>query len=146
MPAKKKVEVDPADEMPVEVEVEAEAEVEMTEDPPEEEIPEIVDPSKEKEVDELAEWVEKSKQIDAARKAEETKKVKNAEAALAVDIETKVAEQYPDSYRVTDWAGHKNYECNKCGFADLDKFKLYAHLIQAHSGIEYDYRGETTHS
>lgn len=141
MPAKKKIEVEPTDEMPVEEIIEAE--VETTLDPPVEEIPEIVDPSEEKEVDELAEWVEKSKQIDADRKAEI---VKNAEATLTVDIETKVAEQYPDSYKVTNWAGHKNYECNRCGFADLDKFKLYTHLIQAHSGIEYDYRGETTHS
>ena len=97
----------------------------------------------EKRVDPLKEWVEKSKAADAARVVE--KRVE-AEEAIVVDIETKVADQYPDSYRVTDWAGHPNYECNKCQFASLDKFKLYSHLIQAHSGIEQDYRGETTHS
>lgn len=95
------------------------------------------------EVDPLKEWIEKSKEANAARV---TKERVEAEEAIVVDIETKVAEQYPNSYRVTDWAGHPNYECNKCKFASLDKFKLYSHLIQAHSGIEQDYSGETTHS
>jgi len=96
--------------------------------------------------EDLKAWVEASKKHDAEvlKKKEEDEEVRIE--LLTKSIEEKVSEDFPNSYRVTDWAGHPNYECNKCGFADLDKFKLYAHLIQTHSGIEYDYRGETTHT
>lgn len=96
--------------------------------------------------EDLKSWVEASKKHDAEilKKEKEDKVVR--EESLTKSIEEKVSEDFPNSYRITDWAGHPNYECNKCGFASLDKFALYKHLIQAHSGIEYDYRGETTHS
>jgi hypothetical protein len=106
--------------------------------------------AEETQIDNQEEWIKKAKKFarEEEIKAEiEAKRIASAEQGSTIEnIELKVSEQYPNSYRVTDWSGQKNYECNKCAYASLDKFKLYTHLIQEHSGIEYDYRGETTHS
>ena len=128
MPTKKKKE----DEVIETVAEEVEAPVEMTPDPPEE-----------KEITK-EQWAEIAKKNEAERLASE--KPTNPALVEPKSEEEVVKEQFKGAYTISNWGGHDNYECSKCAFSSLDKFKLYKHLIQAHSGVEQDYRGETTHS
>ena len=37
-------------------------------------------------------------------------------------------------YRVTDWQGHPNFECDECPRANLDERIIRRHIAEAHPG------------
>ena len=67
------------------------------------------------------------------RRVDELRESQDSEDAVEPSQPATTVSDEERGYRITEWAGHTNYECLDCPLKDLDESKVIRHRVAQHT-------------